>query len=396
MPYRDIAASDLSLPIPYGRQCIGEDDIEAVTRVLRGDWLTQGPAVIDFESALKTQFGAANALAMNSGTAVLHAGMAALGITTGDVVVVPPITFVASANAALYCGAEVAFVDVEPDTGLLSVEALESFLSTDPRRNKVKAVVAVHYAGLPCDLTALSEICGRWNIALIEDACHAPGATWTDADGAVHTIGDASVSTFTVLSFHPVKHITTAEGGALLTNDSVLAERARVFRTHGITREPSALQANDGPWYYEQSLLGFNYRMPDVLAALGESQLAKHERWLRRRREVAQVYRERLGDCMGVGLQAIRPGRSHAYHLFPILVEERSAVFGRLVQRGIRPQVHYIPVHTQPFYRARYGKLSMPGAEAWYAKELSIPMFQSITDEQVAYVCASVRAAVTD
>ncbi|MGI8509607.1 MAG: UDP-4-amino-4,6-dideoxy-N-acetyl-beta-L-altrosamine transaminase [Gemmatimonadaceae bacterium] len=389
-----VAPPAVQLPIPYGRQCIGDDDIEAVVRVLRGDWLTQGPSVTDFEAALCTELGASHAVAMNSGTAILHIGMAALGIGPGDVVVVPPITFVASANAALYCGADVAFVDVEPDTGLISRDALETFLATDPRSDRVRAVVAVHYAGLPCDMSGLASLCASRDIALIEDACHAPGATWTDADGAVHAVGDGSVSAFTVLSFHPVKHVTTGEGGALLTNDSALAQRAAMLRSHGITRDPSLLQQNDGPWYYEQHELGFNYRMPDVLAALGTSQLTKHVGWLQRRREVAAMYREALGGVEGVRLQAERPGREHAYHLFPVLVSNRRSVFEELVRRGIRPQVHYIPVHRQPYYRARYGDVTMPGADAWYAAELSLPMFQGITDEQVAYVCDSLRAAV--
>jgi UDP-4-amino-4,6-dideoxy-N-acetyl-beta-L-altrosamine transaminase len=383
-----------NVPIPYGHQCIGDDDIEAVVKVLRGDWLTQGPSVSDFEGALSRTLGASHALAMNSGTAVLHAGMAALGITEGDVVVVPPITFVASANAALYCGADVAFVDVEADTGLISVEALGAFLRSDPRRAKVRAVVAVHYAGMPCDVGGLAALCAQNGIALIEDACHAPGATWTDSAQTTHTIGDGSVSAFTALSFHPVKHVTTAEGGALLTNDAALADRAAVFRSHGITKRNDLLHEHDGPWYYEQQALGFNYRMPDVLAALGTSQLTKHRGWLERRREVARVYREQLAGISTLELQGERAGRNHAYHLFPVLVQNRAAVFDELVRRGIRPQVHYIPVHRQPYYRARYGDISMPAAESWYARELSIPMFQGITDDQVAYVCDTVRAVV--
>lgn len=383
-----------NVPIPYGHQCIGEDDIEAVVRVLRGDWLTQGPSVTDFEEALSRAFGATHALAMNSGTAVLHAGMAALGIAEGDIVVVPPITFVASANAALYCGADVAFVDVEPDTGLISADALAEFLRSDPRRGRVRAVVAVHYAGMPCDMVNLARICEQNGIMLIEDACHAPGATWTDASRGLHTIGDGSVSAFTALSFHPVKHITTAEGGALLTNDAGLAERAAMFRSHGITRRDELLHDNDGPWYYEQQVLGFNYRMPDVLAALGTSQLTKHDRWLQRRREVARVYREHFKAMPSLELQGERGGRNHAYHLFPVLVQNRAVVFDELVRRGIRPQVHYIPVHRQPYYRAKYGEVSMPAAESWYARELSMPMFQGITDEQITYVCDALRSVV--
>ena len=390
-----MSAAQVELPIPYGRQCIGDDDIDAVVRVLRGDWLTQGPSVVEFETALSREFGAAHSIAVNSGTAALHLGMAAMGIGAGDVVVVPPITFVASANAALYCGADVAFVDVEPETGLISCDALEEFLTTDARGPRVRAVVAVHYAGLPCDVGRLATLCRTHGVALIEDACHALGATWTDVDGKLHAIADGCLSAFAALSFHPVKHITTAEGGAVVTNDPELAARVVMLRSHGVTRDPRMLEQNDGPWYYEQQALGFNYRMPDVLAALGASQLTKHSNWLKRRREVAAVYRDTFADVAQIRLQAQCPGRVHAYHLFPIRVAGRRAVFDRLVHLGIRPQVHYIPVNVQPYYRKRYGVVPMPAAEAWYASELSIPMFQGISDRQVAYVCDAVLAAVS-
>jgi len=376
-------------PIPYGRQAIDGDDVEAVARVLRGDWLTQGPAVAEFERALCGAFGARGALAVNSGTAALHVGMLALGIGPGDLVIVPPITFVASANAALYCGAEVAFVDVEADTGLLSADALEEFLSTYRGPLRPRAVVAVHYAGLPCDMARLTAVCGRYGLDLIEDACHALGATWTDAGGATRAVGDALSSAFVALSFHPVKHVTTAEGGALLASRSDVLERAGLFRTHGITRDPALLEASAGPWWYEQHELGFNYRMPDVLAALGTSQLRKHERWLARRREIARQYREALGGVPGLTLQAERSGRAHAYHLFPVLSEQRGELFSELVARGIRPQVHYIPVHRQPYYVRRYGAQHFPAADAWYAREISIPMHQGMSDADVERVCDS-------
>jgi UDP-4-amino-4,6-dideoxy-N-acetyl-beta-L-altrosamine transaminase len=380
--------------IPYGHHHIDDDDIEAVVRVLRGDWLTQGPAVGEFESALCRRLGAPEAAAVNSGTAALHVGMLALGIGPGDLVVVPPITFVASANAALYCGADVAFVDVEPDTGLLSADALEAFLAGYRGPHRPRAVVAVHYAGLPCDLGRIGEICRRYGVELIEDACHAPGATWTDAAGVVRTVGDASTSAFAALSFHPVKHVATGEGGAVMTTRPELAERARMFRNHGITRDPMRLRQREGPWWYEMQLLGFNYRIPDILAALGTSQLGKFDRWLRRRRDIAARYRRAFADLPGIALQAERPGRSHAYHLFPILVDRRAEVLADLAARGIGAQVHYIPVHWQPVYVSRYGPQHFPQAEAWYARELSIPMFPSLTDAQVTRVSDGVAAVL--
>jgi UDP-4-amino-4,6-dideoxy-N-acetyl-beta-L-altrosamine transaminase len=382
-------------PIRYGRQLIEDDDIAAVTRVLRSDWLTQGPAVDEFEQALCTTWGAAHAVAVNSGTAALHCGMLAMGIGPGDLVIVPPITFVASANAVRLCGAEVAFVDVEPDTALLSVDALERFLASYRGPHRPRAAVAVHYAGLPCDLSALSQLLERHGLALIEDACHAPGATWTDSSGSTHMIGDATTSAFAALSFHPVKHLTTAEGGAVMTRDPSLAERVRLFRTHGITRDPAALVANEGPWWYEQHELGLNYRMPDVLAALGTSQLKKQRPWLARRREIAAHYRAFFATVPGIGMQATRPGRDHAYHLFPVLVENREDVMARLHEDGIRAQVHYIPVHVQPYYVARYGRQFLPASEEWYRREISLPMHPSLTAAQIERVCESMAGVAS-
>ncbi len=373
--------------IPYGHHHIDDDDIEAVVRVLRGDWLTQGPAVGQFETALCQRFGAEEAVAVSSGTAALHVGMLALGIGPGDVVVVPPITFVASANAALYCGADVAFVDVEPDTGLLSAQALEELLADYRGPGRLRAVVVVHYAGLPCDLVRVGELCSRYGVELIEDACHAPGATWTDAQGRVRKVGDASTSAFATLSFHPVKHITTGEGGAVMTSRADLAERARMLRTHGITRDSQRLQWHEGPWWYEMQRLGFNYRMPDILAALGTSQLLRFEAGLARRRAIAARYREAFAGVRGIGLQAEPTGRTHAYHLFPVLVERRAQVLSDLAGLGVGGQVHYIPIHKQPFYLARYGPQQFPHAEWWYEHEISIPMYHAMKDTDVARVC---------
>jgi UDP-4-amino-4,6-dideoxy-N-acetyl-beta-L-altrosamine transaminase len=378
--------------IPYGRQSIDDADVAAVERVLRGDWLTQGPAVEAFEEALCTALDSPWSVAVNSGTAALHVGMLAMGIGEGDLVIVPPITFAASGNAARYCGAEVAFVDVEPDTALLDADALDRFLIEYRGPLRPRAVVAVHYAGLPADLLRLARVCEAHGIALIEDACHAPGATWTDDDGTVRKVGSGTVSAFTALSFHPVKHLTTGEGGALLTRDPKIAEGARLFRSHGITRDPARVEANEGPWWYEMQALGFNYRLPDVLAALGTSQLAKQTPWLARRRAIAARYRQAFSDCDQVGMQAERAGREHAYHLFPVLVEDRKAAYATLHAAGIRAQVHYIPVHQLPYYRARYGAQHFPHAEAWYARELSIPMFPAMTDADVDIVIANVRA----
>lgn len=381
-------------PLPYGHHEVDDEDIAAVVRVLRGETLTQGPAVALFEAALCRQFGAAHAVAVSSGTAALHLGMLALGIGPGDLVIVPPLTFVASADAALYCGADVAFVDVEGGTALIDPAALDAFLSSYRGPRRPRAVVAVHYAGLPADMPALGAICARFGVELIEDACHAPGATWLDAAGRERTIGDATTSAFAALSFHPVKHLTTGEGGAVMTARRDVAERVTMLRVHGITRTPEQMERNEGPWWYEQHHLGFNCRMPDVLATLGTSQLRKFAARLERRRQIARRYRVAFAEVPGVGVQAEPPGRTHAYHLFPILVEHRAAVFAALASRQIRAQVHYIPVHRQPLYRARYGAQRFPGAESWYERVLSIPMFPSLGDDDVQRVCEAVATAV--
>ena len=381
------------MQIPYGRQTIEQEDIDAVAEVLRGDWLTQGPSVTRFEDGLCQAFGAAEAVAVNSGTAALHMGMAAMRIGPGDLVLVPPITFAASANAARYCGADVAFVDVEPDTALIDAAALDAFLTSYKGPLRPRAVVAVHYAGLPCDMNRLVDVCTRHHIDLIEDGCHAPGATWVDTNGAVRHVGSADVSAFVALSFHPVKHITTAEGGAVLTRRPELADRARLLRSHGITRDPARLEKNEGPWWYEMQELGFNYRMPDVLAALGTSQLRRHSAWLERRREIAREYRARFNGHPAITVQAEREGRQHAYHLFPVLVEQRDHVFRELAAAGIRAQVHYIPVHVLPYYRELYGAQHFPNAEEWYRRVMSIPMYHGMSDEAVRVVCDALDGA---
>ena len=381
--------------IPYGRQTIEAADIAAVSAVLRGDWLTQGPAVAEFEAALATAFASPHAVAVNSGTAALHAGMAAMGIGPGDLVLVPAMTFVASANAALYCGAEVEIVDVEPETALVDPAAVARALDAYRGPGRPRAVVAVHYAGLPCDMDALSALALDRGLAIIEDACHAPGATWTDAGGRRHVVGSGDRSAFSAFSFHPVKHVTTAEGGAVLTADPRLAARARRFRTHGITRDAAELERSAGErWWYEQHDLGFNYRLPDVLAALGTSQLARHTGWLARRREIAEHYRAGFAGVPGVRLQHLPAGREHAWHLFTIRVERRAAVFAALDAAGIRAQVHYIPVHWQPYYRRRYGPRSLPNAEAWYRDVISLPMFPALSDADLDRVIDAVTRAV--
>jgi UDP-4-amino-4,6-dideoxy-N-acetyl-beta-L-altrosamine transaminase len=357
-------------PIPYGRQWIDDDDVAAVVAVLRGDWLTQGPAVEAFEDALRAVTGARHAVCLSSGTAALHAACWAAGLGPGDVVATSPLSFAASANAARYVGAEVAFVDVEPDTWNL-----------DPSRvpADAAAVVAVHYAGLPVDLRRLS----RRPRVVIEDAAHAIGAVTPDGP-----VGNCAHSDLCCFSFHPVKTVTTGEGGAVTTNDDALAERLRRFRHHGIVARP-----DEGGWVYDIPELGYNYRLTDVQAALGTSQLAKLERFVARRNELAGRYRALLVD-LDVGLPPAAPaGFRHAYHLFPVHVAHRRRVYDHLRRNGIGTQVHYVPTYRFGAYSSQRAR-ALPHTDALYAGLLSLPLFPALRHDDQDRVVAELAAAL--
>lgn len=349
--------------IPYGRQSIDDDDVRAVTEVLRGDWLTQGPTVARFEQELVDVTGARHAVAFSSGTAALHAAAHAAGLGLGHVVHTSPLSFAASANCARYVGADVSFIDIDPDTlNLVPTEVPEG----------ADAVVAVHYAGLPVDM---SLVRGRARV-VIEDAAHALGATTPDG-----TVGNCAHSDMCCFSFHPVKTVTTGEGGAVTTNSSELADRLRTFRHHGIRPNQTG-----EPWEYDVPELGFNYRITDIQCALGLSQLAKLDRFVERRNRIADRYRVLLADVPGITLPPSAPaGFRHAYHLFPVRVPNRAQVYQRLRDRGIGVQVHYVPTYRFGAYTtgpASDWTTDYPNTEAAYAGLLSLPMFPALTDEQ--------------
>ena len=345
-------------PLPYSTQTIEADDLRAVRDALRSAWITQGPAVGRFEEAFARAAGAKHAVAFSSGTAALHACAVAAGLGPGDEAVVPPLTFVATANAVLYAGATPRFCDVEADTGLLDPKALEAALT-----RRTKAVFPVDYAGHPCDLDAVRRIAKRRGLVVIEDAAHALGARYRGR--AVGGLAD-----LTVFSFHPVKHITTGEGGMVTTDDDGLRRRLLSFRSHGITKDPAEMSRDEGPWYYEMVELGYNYRLTDLQCALGASQLKKAEGFVRARRRRAALYDRLLLDVPEVEGPVERPWARHAYHLYPIRLRpggpSRRTVFERLRAGGLGVQVHYIPVHLQPYYRKRFktGPGLCPRAEA--------------------------------
>ena len=375
--------------IPYGRQTISQDDIDSVVEVLRSDWLTQGPWVERFEERLAAICGAGFAVAVANGTAALHLACLAAGVSPGDAVAVPTITFVASANCAVFCGAEPVLIDIDAETLNLSPLCLERIC----RKRKIKAIVPVHFAGLPCDIEQISRIARQSGALIIEDACHALGARWRDSRGSWRRIGDPSQSDMVCLSFHPVKHITTGEGGAVLTNSAALYEKLRQLRTHGITKDPHCLEMNEGPWYYEMQELGYNYRITDFQCALGWSQLRNLDSWVSRRRSIASRYRRAFSDLGYIFTQIQPDDKECSYHLFVIGVPDRKRFFLKLRALGLGVQVHYIPVHFHPYYRNRFGyrQGEFPNAERYYAGAISLPMFPLMTDDDVDSVIGAVK-----
>jgi UDP-4-amino-4,6-dideoxy-N-acetyl-beta-L-altrosamine transaminase len=383
-------------PIPYGRHQISDADIAAVVDVLRSDWLTQGPAVPRFEAAVAAYCGVAHAVAANSATSALHLACMALGVGPRDRVWTSPISFVASANCALYCGAEVEFVDIDPATSCLSVTALASKLAEAEREGRLpKVVVPVHFAGQACDMAAIHALGQRYGFTIIEDAAQALGGRYRD-----EPVGSCRYSDITVFSFHPVKSITTAEGGIAVTNDPAAAAHMRRLRTHGITTNADEMShAPDGPWYSEQVELGFNYRLTDVQAALGLSQLEALDAYVSRRRAIAARYDELLRD-LPVAAPRQHPDGVSAWHLYVVrlkLSEVRRThreVFELLREAGIGVQLHHIPIYRHPFHAQRgHAPAAYPEAERYYAEAISLPIFPGLTDEQQDDVVAALRRA---
>jgi len=376
--------------IPYGRQEIDDADVAAVIEVLRSDWLTTGPKVEQFERDIAHYVGAKHAVAVSSGTAALHAAMYALGITSGDEVIVSSMTFAASANCIVFQEGLPVFADVDPDTLLIDPERVEEKIG--PR---TKAIVAVDYAGHPCDYDTLGVLAGKYRLKLVADACHSLGA-------ALRSRPVGSLADMSVFSFHPVKHITTGEGGMVTTDDAVFAQRMRRFRNHGIATDHRERQSR-GEWFYEMVDLGYNYRITDFQCALGMSQLHKLNEWIDRRQRIAGRYSGAFEDLPGIRPLAVRPQVSHAYHLFVIRVDAKDAgitrdqLFRTLREQGIGANVHYIPVHLHPFYRSRFntGAGLCPVAEHAYREILSLPVFPGMTDEDVETVIEAVKKAVS-
>lgn len=387
--------------LPYGRQSIDQDDLASVTKALQADYLTTGPGVGRFEQAFAEMVGARYAIASNSGTAALHLACIALGLQKGDAVIVPTLTFLATANAARFCGADVIFADVDADTGRLTAATLEAALAKAGSA-KVKAVLPVHLNGHCADLTTIRAMTEPRGIKVIEDACHALGGIHQSGNNSTAKVGACALSELACFSLHPVKTMTTGEGGVTTTNDPKHYKIMQLYRSHGMVRDAADFRHQDlglapdgqpNPWYYEMQALGWNYRITDFACALGESQLAKLPRFVERRRELVALY-DRLLPALAPKLTIVpaQPGDNAALHLYAVLIDfadikkSRAQVMAELKVHGVGTMVHYLPVHQQPYYRDLYGKQDLPGADSYYARQLSIPLYPDMTDADVTRV----------
>lgn len=395
--------------LPYGRQSIDEADVAAVAKALQSDYLTTGPGVGRFEQAFADYVGARYAVASNSGTAALHLACIALGLQKGDAVVVPTLTFLATANAARFCGADVIFADVDADSGRLTAATLEAALARAGSA-KIRAVLPVHLNGHCADLTTIRAITEARGIKVIEDACHALGGIHQSGNNSTAKVGACALSELACFSLHPVKTLTTGEGGVTTTNDPHHYKIMQLYRSHGMVRDAADFRHRDlgispdgqpNPWYYEMQALGWNYRITDFACALGESQLGKLSRFVERRRELTVLY-DRLLPDLAPNLKIVpsQPGDNAALHLYAVLIDfaaigkSRAQVMAELKALGVGTMVHYLPVHQQPYYRDLYGKQDLPGADAYYARQLSIPLYPDMADADVLRVVEALRSVL--
>lgn len=375
--------------IPYGRQHITEEDIQAVVDVLKSDLLTQGPRIAEFEKAFAEYIGVKYAVAVSNGTAALHLCTLALGIRGGDKVITTPITFIASANCVRYAGGDVVFADINPETYLLDIDRVRKLLELAPQ-GTYKGIIPVDFAGRAVDLEAFRNLANEFGCWIIEDACHAPGGYFVDSKGEKHNCGNGDFADLAIFSFHPVKHIAAGEGGMVTTNNEKLYNKLRNLRTHGIQQIPELKQFNHGLWYYEMQELGFNYRLTDIQAALGISQLKRADIGLERRREIATIYERFLSEKPYIQRQSGFV-TGHAYHLYVVEFNDRTALHLYLRKKNIYAQVHYIPVHLMPYYR-QFGwkEGDLPHAENYYKYCLSLPMYPTLKVEEQEYVIKTI------
>src|SRR3989339_272312 len=375
--------------IPYGRQNITEEDIQAVVDILKSDFLTQGPIIAEFESAFSSYIGCKYAVAVSNGTAALHLCALALDIKSGDKVITTPITFAATANCVRYAGGDVVFADIDPNTYLLDIKEVEKKLKSVPK-GTYKGIIPVDFAGRAVNLEAFRKLADEYGCWIIEDSCHAPGGFFIDSMDAKHNCGNGQYAELAIFSFHPVKHIAAGEGGMITTNDENLYHRLRNLRTHGIQQNPNLKQFNHGAWHYEMQELGYNYRLTDFQAALAISQLKRAKEGIKKRINIASVYEKAFAGKSFIKKQ-VGLVEGHAYHLYVVEVENRNGLYDHLRNYNIFPQIHYIPVHLMPYYR-QFGwkEGDFPIAESYYNNCLSIPIFPTLTEEDQKFVIEKV------
>ena len=372
--------------IPYGRQNIEQDDIEAVLQTLTADFLTQGPKVKEFEEKFAAYVGSKYAVAVNNATSGLHLAVLALGLKKGERVITTPITFAASANCVRYVGGEVWFADIDKNSYLLSLKSTRKLIESKPK-GFFKGIIPIDFAGLPLDLEAFQELAKEHDLWIIEDACHAPGGSFTDSKGMVQKCGNGNYADIGIFSFHPVKHIACGEGGMLTTNSEKLYKKLTSLRTHGITKEN--MEEDHGGWFYEMKELGYNYRLTDIQSALGITQLAKNKVGVERRNEIADTYKKAFKSK--IKFQSLKKASLNAYHLFVIEVEDRKGLYDFLKGHNIFAQIHYIPVHTLPYYKEiGYENANLSNSENYYSKCISLPMYPSLSLEEQEFVIEKV------
>jgi UDP-4-amino-4,6-dideoxy-N-acetyl-beta-L-altrosamine transaminase len=373
--------------IPYGKQSINQDDIDAVISTLKSDYLTQGPKVKEFEEKFSAYTGAKYALAVNNATAGLHLSVLAMDLNKGDRVITTPITFAASANCVRYAGAEVWFADIDPNTYLLDINSVKQLIESKPK-GFFKGIIPVDFAGLPVNMEEFRALADAHDLWIIEDACHAPGGYFIDSKEDQNFCGNGRYADIGVFSFHPVKHIACGEGGMLTTNSKELYKKLMLLRTHGITKEN--MEENHGNWYYEMIALGFNYRLTDFQAALGITQLAKNNKGVIRRNEISALYKKAFEGK--IKFQVLPSGTYNAYHLFIIEVENRKELYDFLHSKGVLAQIHYVPVHTMPYYKnIGYSEADLSNAEKYYSKCISLPMYPTLSNKEQDFVIEQVN-----
>jgi len=373
-------------PISYGRQNITQEDIDLVIKTLKSDYLTQGPLVKEFEEKFAEYVGAKYTVAVTNGTDALHLCNLALAVKKGDKIITTPITFVASANASLYCGAEIDFVDIDPNTFTIDLDKLEQKLESSTK-GTYTGIVPVDFAGYPVNVERLRKIANKHNLWILEDACHAPGGYFIDSKNTNQYCGNGIYSDLQIFSFHPVKHIATGEGGMVTTNNKDLYKKLKLLSSHGITKDTNILEENHGAWYYEMHELGYNYRLSDINCALGVSQLKRAKEGVELRNKVADKYNEAFKNISKIKTPFVADNIYHAYHLYIIQVENRKGLYDYLREHNIFTQVHYIPVHLQPYYKKlAWKKGDFPVAEAYYEKALSLPMFPTLSENEQTYI----------